>query len=484
MKLSSKVYCYGELLDTVQMSGIYPDSKTFVDMPMKKPENITLDSFNTFVSNYTDRKPPQADILAWVENNFDPVGSEFDAWVPTDFKDNPSFLKKIRDPQLQAFGKAVNGIWKQLGRKINTKVRDNAELYSMVYVDNPIIVPGGRFREFYYWDSYWVLQGLFKSEMFVVSNTREKYSLSFPKCFFKQTAKGMINNFVAMVKSFGFVPNGGRVYYSQRSQPPLLIPMAKTYFDNTKDKDFIASITDDLAVEFNFWVTTHSVNVNGHTLYKYGDRSSGPRPESYREDIATASNVANPADRDDLLRNIKAAAESGLDFSSKWFHNKDGTNIGDLTDLKTRSIVPVELNSFLCKNAEILAEFYGYKNDTAKQTKFTKIASDLKTVRNLLKNLCSILKLISSQAINEVFWNEKAGAWFDYDLINNKSRPYFVVTNLAPLWTESFDQKKRSHIADRVLKYISDQGLDSYEGGVPTTLYNTCKSYFSIFSLH
>lgn len=41
------------------------------------------------------------------------------------------------------------------------------------------------------------------------------------------TVKGMIENFLSMVERFGFVPNGGRVYYLSRSQPPLLIPMVR-----------------------------------------------------------------------------------------------------------------------------------------------------------------------------------------------------------------------------------------------------------------
>ena len=44
-------------------------------------------------------------------------------------------------------------------------VRDNPELYSLVYVPNPFIIPGGRFRESYYWDSYWVVQGLLLCQM-------------------------------------------------------------------------------------------------------------------------------------------------------------------------------------------------------------------------------------------------------------------------------------------------------------------------------
>ena len=69
-------------------------------------------------------------------------------------------------------------------------------------------------------DSYWVLKGLLLSEM-------------------HQTVRGMIENFLVMVDKFGFVPNGGRVYYERRSQPPFLILMFKLYMDATNDTDFL-----------------------------------------------------------------------------------------------------------------------------------------------------------------------------------------------------------------------------------------------------
>lgn len=74
------------------------------------------------------------------------------------------------------------------------------------------------------------------------------------------------------------------------------------------------------------------------------------------------------------------------------------------------------------------------------------------------------------QAVNEVLWNEEAGAWLDYDIINNKPRNYFVPTNLSPLWMRCYDPLKREHIANRVVKYVEAAKLSDYPGGVPTTI--------------
>lgn len=205
----------------------------------------------------------------------------------------------------------------------------------------------------------------------------------------------MLENFVSLIKRFGFLPSGGRIYYSMRSHPPLLAPMVKSYVDQINDTDFAVSVVDTLAVEFDFWMANHTLFVNGYKLARYGDSSSGPRPEYYREDIATAQGFATQADKEDHYSEIKAAAESGWDFSRRWVINENGTNAGDLRNLKTRSIIPVELNAILYWNAKILYEFFGYKNDSVNQAKYEDIFTELELVKNLLLMLKHQLQLTS-----------------------------------------------------------------------------------------
>ena len=265
----------------------------------------------------------------------------------------------------------------------------------------------------------------------------------------------MLKNFLSIVDRFGFIPNGGRIYYSMRSQPPLLTPMVKTFVDHTSNREFAISVVDTLAREFDYWIANHTMIVKGHRLARYGDKSSGPRPESYREDVETGKDFPTAEEREEHYAELKAAAESGMDFSSRWFVNKDGTNEGDLRNLKTRSIIPVELNAILYWNAKIIAEFYGYKGDTAKQAEYQKRSAEFML------------------AVDEVLWNEEAGAWLDYDTINDKPRPYFVPTNLSPLWMRCYSPTKRQHIADRIVQYINNTKIDDYPGGVPTTLVDS-----------
>jgi len=247
------------------MKRIYHDSKTFVDMKMKQLPNKTWEIFQELM-NRTASDPSTEQLEDFLNENFEPAGSEFEKWEPSDWIKHPKFLDNIADFEFREWGRQLNNLWKVLGRKIKDDVRENQDLYSIIYVPHPVIVPGGRFREFYYWDSYWIIRGLLLSEMYA-------------------TVKGMLGNFFSIVESYGCIPNGGRIYYSKRSQPPLLIPMMKSYLDATNDVKFLKANIDIMEKEFQYWMTNHTVSVEKdgkrYTLARYKDASSGPRPESY-----------------------------------------------------------------------------------------------------------------------------------------------------------------------------------------------------------
>lgn len=303
-----------------------------------------------------------------------------------------------------------------------------------MHVPNPHIVPGGRFREFYYWDSYWIMLGLLTTEM-------------------HSTVKGMLGNFLSLVEGHGFIPNGGRLYFSGRSQPPLLIPMVKEYFDVTNDLEFIQSSMLTMEKEFDYWWINKTIQVRGHSVAIYADLfTNGPRPESYAEDVAMASELETPAQKEFLYAELKAACESGMDFTSRWFVPADGSNNGTLFDIRARAIVPVELNAVLYWNAQILSEFAELLNDTVKAAAYRVKADQFYA------------------AVQDLFWNEEIGAWLDWDLVNERQRDFFVPTNLSPLWTGCFNHTNKAHLANRVLAYIEREGLDRYPGGVPNTL--------------
>jgi alpha,alpha-trehalase len=94
---------------------------------------------------------------------------------------------------------------------------------------------------------------------------------------------------------------------------------------------------------------------------------------------------------------------------------------GDLVDIETENIIPVDLNSFLYWDAFLLAKFYKKLGDLKKYQYYKDVAKQWKA------------------AVTAVHWNENIGTWLDYDIQNNKSRDYFYPSNLAPLWTLCYD---------------------------------------------
>jgi alpha,alpha-trehalase len=109
----------------------------------------------------------------------------------------------------------------------------------------------------------------------------------------------------------------------------------------------------------------------GAVLNRYWDDRPEPRPESYREDYALGQRVPNDQ-REALYRNVRAAAESGWDFSSGWMRDP-----ADLRTLETTELAPVDLNSLLY-NAErtiaALRRFRGRAGDAAAAARFTAAA--------------------------------------------------------------------------------------------------------------
>lgn len=249
---------------------------------------------------------------------------------------------------------------------------------------NGVIVPGGRFLEFYYWDSYWIMRGLLYSEM-------------------HETVKGMLRNFLSIIDRFGFIPNGGRIYYLTRSQPPMLPSMVESYVEMTNDTNFIREALPRLQREFDFYENNHMVKVGGYYLAIYGyDGTGRPRPESYVEDVMSASHFKTPEERGNFYSEMVAGAESGMDFSSRWFI-KNKTNDGQLIDIKARSIIPVELNALLQKNAQIIANFHeklGNTNIAVKYKYKAKQLYDVSTVCILsTRSICSTDKRSATEKI-------------------------------------------------------------------------------------
>ena len=321
----------------------------------------------------------------------------------------------------------LNNCWRLLGRQVDSEVAGHQDRFSLLHLPNPVVVPGGRFREVYYWDSFWIIRGLLACKMV-------------------DTARGTIENLVHLVHTIGFVPNGGRVYYT-RSQPPLLAAMVESYVKATEDTAWGRRQLKALELEWSYWQRHHSVKVGGHTLFRYSCTEGTPRPESYREDWLLAESLEEQ-EKEDLWRELRSAAESGWDFSSRWFLQGN-----TLAATSTSNFAPVDLNSFLCKAAGIIGELHKIGGDETEASKWQEKACQL------------------HEAMEELLWSEEDGCWFDLNITTGCKNPCYSASNLTPLW--AIPKRLPSDRASRGLAYLQGEGALSHPGGVPTTLNNS-----------
>ena len=238
----------------------------------------------------------------------------------------------------------IRALWPAL-----TRAADQADpRSSLIPLPRAYVVPGGRFREIYYWDSYFTMHGL-------VASDRTDLMAS------------MLDNFAHLVATVGHIPNGNRTYFLSRSQPPYFGAMIALYQATTDGARAVAYL-DALEAEHAFWMDgaaglapgeAHRRAVrmpDGAVLNRYWDDRADPRPESYREDFELAEAVP-AAEREALFRNLRAGAESGWDYSSRWMREPH-----DLRSLETTELVPVDLNAALYRTERTIAALRTVRN--------------------------------------------------------------------------------------------------------------------------
>ena len=335
----------GALFSDVQLSGIFPDSKEFVDAhPKSEPRVIE-------VRYDSARRTPGFVLRAFVEQNFvlpQPAGDGYHTVVS------------------QSMVAHVNALWPVL-----TRSADSADTHSsLIPLPSPYIVPGGRFREVYYWDSYFTMLGL-------VQSGRTDF------------VKNMLDNFAHLILTIGHIPNGNRTYYRSRSQPPYFAAMVGLYARATDTAQALRYL-DAMEKEYAFWMDGADTLAPGHAfrrvvrlpdsvvLNRYWDDSDEPRPESYRPDVELGQTLPESL-RAKFYRNVRATAESGWDFSSRWMRNPK-----DLRTLETTDLIPVDLNSLLYNTERTIAAFAFVRNGRGDDTLFRRFKQRADTRRRAI----------------------------------------------------------------------------------------------------
>jgi alpha,alpha-trehalase len=248
---------YGQLFVDVQMERVFPDSKTFVDAIAKDAPAIISSAIAR------ERRKPGFDLAAFVAGNFTvqrPADSGYHSISGQDVCSH------------------IDALWSVLARAPD-RADQRSSLLPLPY---PYVVPGGRFNEVYYWDSYFTMLGLEESG-------RHHMVLN------------MARNFASLITRYGHIPNGNRTYYVSRSQPPFFAGMVELMADEAHDRGAIyAEFLDALSEEHAFWMdgadslapgSAHRRVVrlrDGTLLNRYWDDRDIPREESYLEDVNTA----------------------------------------------------------------------------------------------------------------------------------------------------------------------------------------------------
>ena len=353
--LQTPAELYPGLFERVQIERVYEDGKTFVDaVPRAAPEEVLRD----------------------YQRARDEAGFDLRAFVSTHFE-----APRVHVSDFQSRGNPIQAhideLWSVLEREPDT-LRPYSSLVPLPF---RYIVPGGRFREIYYWDSYFTMLGLEQSGQHGI-------------------AADMVRNFAHLIDRFGHIPNGNRTYYLSRSQPPFFAAMVNLIAAREGEPVY-ARYRPQLEREYAFWMegegtlprgAAHRRVVrlrDGTVLNRHWDDRPTPREESYREDVETAR--AGKGRPEEVYRNLRAAAESGWDFSSRWL--ADGRT---LATIRTVDIVPVDLNSLLYGLEQTLARAYRVSGDAESAARISARAWRRR------------------DAIHRYLWDPQLGAFGDY----------------------------------------------------------------------
>ena len=401
---------YPGLFEDIQLSDVYPDSKTFPDaIPIKDPKEIMKDYLAV-------KSHPDFSLKDFAQRNFKLPPSK-----ATGFISNTALGLRHH----------IDTLWTVLHQHVSAPPEFPT---SLIPLPNGYIIPGGRFREVYYWDSYFTMLGL--KEAGRINMIEE-----------------MVDNFSWLIKTYGFIPNGNRTYYLTRSQPPFFSLMV-ALLASVKGEQVYVKYSNALEREYDFWMkgseglNPGNANKNvvmladGTVLNRYWDAGDYPREESYKEDVLAAKKSSQ--DPKEFYRNIRAAAESGLDFSSRWF--ADGQSLGTII---TTDLVAVDLNGLLFHLENTIARACKLKGESIRAESFLKKSEARK------------------KAIQRYFWNPGLNCFTDFNWKLKEFSPEKTLAGLTPLFFKLATKQQAGKVAVLTEKEFLKPG------GLLTTLKNT-----------
>ncbi len=390
------------LFEAVQLTDVFHDNKTFADATPKRDPQLIIKDYNAA------KNKPDFNLEKFVTGNFDlPISGG------GDFKSDIS--KGVR--------KHIDTLWTVLSRKHST----GSKYASLISLPNDFIIPGGRFRETYYWDTYFTMLGL-----------RESHKT--------QIMQNLVDNFSFMLNKYGFIPCGTRTYYLTRSHPPFFSMMVDLLAAET-GQSTIVKYQPEMLKEYAFWMRgaetlkkgqayRNVVSLSaGEILNRYWDDSDKPRDEAYKNDLDSVKKSSqSPAD---FYRNVRAAGESGWDFGSRWYGADD-----KFGSIQTTSMIPVDLNCLLYHLELSIAKSYKIQGNTAAYNDYTAKAASRR------------------KAILKYCWSDKYNWFMDYNFKLKQSSTQETIAGVFPLDFDIPDAGQATKMANTIkTKFLKQRGV-------------------------
>ena len=267
------------------------------------------------------------------------------------------------------------------------------------------IVPNtGQYKYLFYWDSYFIFQGLLgTSQEWVIPE--------------------MVENFSYLLKNFRIIPNLNHYSSLNRTQPPLFTSMIFNAYDVLKRNEHVSSIMKKQVTNVDNWLRVHiqlaqqeykdvwhsrigTYTYNHHVidyqLNRYGNRDSG---DAYYSEF-----------------------ESGWDTTSRFYN-------------RCNEFLPVDLNCFLYKYEKDFAKASHILGQEKEMHYWEEIASERK------------------KRITTYMWNEKKGFYYDYDFIHKKQSEFNSLAGFVPLWAGIATEEQAQRVRKKLPLFETAYGL-------------------------
>ena len=378
-------------------------------------------------------------------------------YIPADLA-TPSGFQKI-SPDCNVRLEHLPRIIGRLGEVTGSDVQPPG----LLFLENPYVVPGGRFNEMYGWDSYFIIRGLLREGKV-------------------ELARGMVENFFFEIEHYGAVLNANRTYYLSRSQPPFLSSMIMAVYEAEKarghdDLQWLAKAYQYAHRDYEMWLREpHLADATG--LSRFYDLGEGPVPEGLHDETGYYHDVLA-----DFLKQAKPSpylveAETVDSFKHPEYSLRLCADDSPEADSKCVQIKHVALSEDYYKGDRSMREsgfdisfrFGPYGADAhhyapvCLNSLLYKTETDLETMSKLLGD-----KLGATQwhhraekrkkIIRTLLWNRQRGLFFYYDFQQKKLSSYEYATTFYPLWAGLATPAQARSVAQNLKVFEQKGGL-------------------------